>query len=192
MEDYASNSHKSKNELQPGPSSRKAIAKSSGLRKRSEFSKFMNLFISKDARSIGEYVVKDVLVPSIKEGLKSTVDFIFDTSDTGIRFSSPNSRYRNYNKITERKSSESARNVYDYEDPLFDSEESAVMVLEELDDVMDKNRVVSVMDLFVAAGQPCDYTYDNYGWTDIRSAKIASFRGKWYIKMPKPMPLSRR
>lgn len=195
MEDYTSNSHKSKAEPQNIPSTRKTVAKSSGVKKKNEFQRFVELFITEDIKNIKSYVLKEWLVPSVIDGIKSTIDFIFDSSDARYSRSEPSkSRYRDYNKMGGRRINEPyrARNVYDYDIPTFTRKEEAERVLEYLDEMIDTNQVVSVMDLFSAAGRSCDYTYDDYGWSDIRSAEVAHCREGWYIRLPRPMPLTRR
>lgn len=199
MEDYSSNSHKSKAESGNIPSTSKTVAKSTGIKKRSEFQKFVDMFIREDAKSIKEYIIKECFVPSVIDWIKNTVDFMFGSQDYKYSKSEPtNSRYRNYNEMSGSKSRRSSdsyrRSAYNYEIPTFSSKREAESVLEKLDELIDVNDVVSIMDLLVASGVPCEsnYTYEDYGWNDIRSAEIAHCREGWYIRLPRPMSLSRR
>jgi hypothetical protein len=55
---------------------------------------------------------------------------------------------------------------------------------------MDQYKVVSLADLYSAAGVSYDYTYNNYGWTDISDARVVRDSEGWILKFPKAMPIT--
>lgn len=192
MEDYSSNSHKSKNE--DSKKTGKAVVKAAGVKKKSELQRFVNLFIAEDVSNIKSYILMDVLIPTAKDALSNIVDTIlYGSGYRHSRSNSADSRYRDYNKMSNHRNSNTpkTKNVYNYDDPIFRTKDEASLVLEALDEIIETNGVVSVMDLFIASDRSCDYTYDNYGWTDIRNATLVRYPEGWIIKLPKPMPLTR-
>lgn len=70
MEEYASNSHKSKVSATQDASSKKVVNKvvtnAATVKKKNEIQKFTDVFISEDVENVKEYIVGDVLIPAIK------------------------------------------------------------------------------------------------------------------------------
>ena len=62
-------------------------------------------------------------------------------------------------------------------------------VLDELDNILRRYKIVSVADFYEVVDQTPPFTAHRYGWTDLRQADIASGRDGYYIRMPKPAPL---
>ena len=58
-----------------------------------------------------------------------------------------------------------------------------------MDEIMETYDRVRVAVMFDLAGLTCDHTLNNYGWTDIRSAKIVPAADGYRIKMPRALPL---
>ena len=59
-----------------------------------------------------------------------------------------------------------------------------------MDELIETYGFVSVADLYDLVGKRCNYTDNNYGWTNIRNANIVRVSGGDYmIKMPKARPL---
>ena len=95
-----------------------------------------------------------------------------------------------YNKgKNERREAGSAKTRFDYNDIIFETRGDAELVLSELDELMDTYEMVSIQDLYSAAGLDCPYTYNNYGWTNIRSAAVIRVNDGYMIKLPKAKPL---
>ena len=63
----------------------------------------------------------------------------------------------------------------------------------ELEELISIYKIASVQDLYSAADLSCPYTYNNYGWTDLRSAEVIRARDDdgYYIKLPKALPINR-
>ena len=79
MEDYKPNSHKYKAEQaakqkeQPEKKIEKIIAGTAKTKKKTEMSKFKDIFISEDASNVKSYVLMDVLIPAIKKAVSDIV-----------------------------------------------------------------------------------------------------------------------
>ena len=76
--------------------------------------------------------------------------------------------------------------MFDYDDIIFDTRAEADKVLGCMDDIIDTYGVVRVTDMFDLVGESSPHTAMNYGWNNIRNAKIVSVRGGGYkIEMPR-------
>lgn len=205
MEEYKSNSHKSKEGRTAEPTPEKKVEKvvTGGARtkKRSEIQKFADVFISEDVESVKTFVIRDVLIPAMKKAIS---DIVVNGIDMLLYGEAGRSR-RNGNGGTKvsyqgyyangnnRRESAAPRNRtgYDYDSILFTTRGDAEAVLVELEELIAQYGVASIMDLYSAAGLQCDYTYDKYGWTNLRNAQVVRARMEdgYYIKLPKALPL---
>ena len=75
----------------------------------------------------------------------------------------------------------------------FKSRGDAERILTKMEDIIYKNRFVSLLDFYDLTGQPTRSTDDNYGWTNLDRAKVERLRSDngYIIRFPSPMPLDR-
>lgn len=195
MEEYKSNSHASKNKETVEKKDVKPVVNGGvKTKKKSELRKFADVFISEDVENVKNYIFNEVLIPGIKDLAINTLSMmLWGEAGRGRRSNSNGSRmsYQNYyNKgKSERRENNSARTRFDYNDIIFETRGDAELVLSELDELMDSYEMVSIQDLYSAAGLDCPYTYNNYGWTNIRSAAVIRVNDGYMIKLPKAKPL---
>lgn len=197
------NSHRSKEEeaksLLPEKKVSKVIVGTVRQRKKSELSKFTDIFISKDVDSVKSYVLLDVLVPAVKKAISDIVTngidmLLYGESRGKSNGSASKISYRSYydSKQSRDRGESSYRRAqtgYGYDDIIFDNRGEAESVLMRMDELIDVYRVVSVGDLYDMAGITGNYTDNKYGWTDIHSAEVVRVRDGYIIKLPKAMPL---
>lgn len=63
-------------------------------------------------------------------------------------------------------------------------------VLSQMEAMLDRYKLVRVADLYDMAGITHDYTDNDYGWTNLRSADIVRTRDGWYmIRLPRAVPI---
>lgn len=176
------------------------VTKGAVKTKKNDVKKFTDVFISEDVGRVKSYILMDVLVPSIKKAISDIVTNGIDMilyGESGRRDKKSGSSKISYSKYYDERDrgvreSEhpKARNGWDYEDIVFDSRGDAERVLSELDEAIDKYGVISVGDLYEAAGVRTDnYTVNKYGWTNIRSADVIRTRDGYMIKLPKAGPI---
>lgn len=166
-------------------------------KKKSEVHKFADIFFAEDINAVKGYIVYDVMIPALKKMIQETVDiFLYGekgkSRDHNTRAYSSNSRasYEKYYDKDRRDDREPnrAKAGFQFDDILFDTRGDAEAVLREMEELLDRFRVASVMDLYSAAGLTCDYTYNKYGWSDLRNAEVVRTRDNDYvIKLPKAM-----
>lgn len=201
MENYKSNSHKSREELRnsaPDKKAGKVITGDVTIKKKNEIRKFADTFISEDAPNVMSYIVNDIVVPAIKDtffdiitnGLAMT---LFGGTDKVRKTSSGSKRsYSDYYKSDKERhivEEPRSRSRFDYDEIIIRTRGDAENVLAEMDDYIANYKVVSVLDLYDMLGRTAPYTADRYGWTDIRNAYARRVRDGYKLELPRPMPL---
>lgn len=202
MEEYKPNSHKFKKsqQLQETQKVKKVTSGVVKTKKKSEVSNLKSIFISEDIRNVGEYILTDVIIPAVKNALSDTVNnginmLLYGDAGRNRKSSAPKISYSQYyadrnvgGAVVNRNA---ARTGWDYDEITFESRGDAERVLTELDEAIDRYGVISVGDLYNAAGVTTDnYAVNKYGWTNIRSAEVIRARDGYVIKMPKASPLN--
>ena len=139
MEDYRSNSHKSKIE---NTTEQKVVTKVVNgkvrTKKKSGISKLADTFISEDAQNVKSYVVLDVLIPAVKKAISDIVVNGIDMilyGEAGHTKKRSTSSYISYNKYSDRRDEREysrARVGYSYDDIILDSRGEAEEVLDKM------------------------------------------------------------
>ena len=198
------NSHKSRNEKRAAADEKredkrvekvitgKVKTKENGMRK------LTDIFISEDVSNVKNYIIYDVVVPALKKAIYDLVVGTLDMSLYGGRGSGNRPKadkisYRDYNDISRRddrsygRTTTSSGNSYD--DIVLESRGEAETVLSRMDEIMEEYSFVRVADLYDLVGVTGSFTDNNYGWTNIRNAKIVRVRDGYKIDMPRALPL---
>ena len=201
MENYPSNSYKSKTEGQKETKKVQAVVSSPvKTKKKSEARKLADTFISEDVHNVKEYIIMDVLIPAAKKAISDIVtngiDMILYGETRNNRSSSPASKvsYRSYYASNDRDRdrrdvNSRVRKTYEYDDIIIPNRGDAEAVLMGMDDLMKEYKVVSVADFYELVGVTGTYTDNNYGWTDISSAHVARVRDGYVIKLPRALAI---
>lgn len=202
MSDYTPNSHRYKAEQKAAaerPKLEKVVKGNVKVKKKSELSKFADVFISEDAANVKDYILMDVIVPTI---CKTIVDIVTDSVNmiflggkgrgssrsSGGTYVSYN-KYSNNDRRDDRYSRDSRRSAFDIDRIFFDSRGEVENLLSTLDDIMEEYKLVRVADFYDLAGVSCEHTANDYGWTNIRNARAVHTRDGWIAQMPRPIPL---
>lgn len=198
--DYKPNSNRFKEQQKETVAEKKKIERvTTGkvkTRKKSGLQKMAGAMFAEDAEKVKSYILMDVLLPTIADGvtdvLKKSIDAIFGRKSSDRNSRSSKISYRSYYDNPDRGSSSNSRSkgVYDYDDIIFSSRGEAEEVLDRMDELVDKYGNVSVGEFYDLAGVSSEYTSNKYGWTDIHTAKIVRVSGDGYmIKLPRVIPL---
>lgn len=201
MDEFKPNSHKFKTEEKlkaEREKKEKVVSGNVKTKKKKDISKFTDIFISEDAANVKSYILMDVLVPAIKKAvsdiIKDGIDMILYGESGSRRRGSTNASYISYNKYSERdrdydrRYNDRPKISYGYDDIMFENRGDAEAVMDRMDEVIDKYKMVSVADLYEFAGLRSNYTDQKYGWTNLGSAKIERTRDGYLLKLPKAMP----
>lgn len=196
MEEYKSNSHKSKEENSE-KKVEKIVTGSVRSKKKNELNKLADVFIAEDISNVKSYILQDIIIPAIKTAISDVVTNGIEMilyGETGKTKKSTSSRvsYRDYYSSNDRKSSNSSasRRSYSYDDIILDNRAEAEEVLVRMDELIEAYGVASVGDLYDLVGLTGDYTDNKYGWTNLRSAQAVRVRDGYLLKLPKALPLN--
>lgn len=200
--DFTPNSHTFKKEQKAqAATEQKRVEKAisgTAKTKKNEVRRFADIFISEDVKNVKTYVLMDVLVPAIEKAISDIVTNGIDMilygesgrpKKSGSSYVSYDSRYRS--DSDRRRESAPVRTSARYDDIVLDSRQEAEEVLNRMDELIDTYGVVRVADMFDLCGLTCNFTDNNYGWTNISSATVQHTRDGFVIKMPRAMPIQK-
>lgn len=201
-ENLPDNSHKNRNEKQNLPEKKRAekVVRGKVKAKKNNTRKLTDVFIAEDAVNVKNYVLFDVIVPSIKKALYDLVVGALDMTLFGGRGNGGAKRstadkvsYKDYNGISSRRddrfTSTKTATGYSYDDITLESRGEAEAVLSRMDEIIEEYNEVRVADLYDLVGITGEYTDNKYGWTNIRSARVVRTRDGYKIEMPRALPL---
>lgn len=206
MNQYPSNSRKSKEEQResvPEKKIEKVISGTAKTKKKSEIQKFTDVFVSEDMNSVKSYIVMDVIVPAVKKAISDVVTNGIDMllyGESGNRNNKKNRAsnvsYRSYYESRDDRRDRSfdrgysgRQAGYNFDNIILDNRGEAEDVLTRMDELIETYNIVSVADFYDLVGVSGNYTDNKYGWTDLRSASIVRTRDGYMIKLPKALPL---
>lgn len=194
MEIYPGNSHQErKAQTQQQPEERKKLDKViTGTVKTRKKSAFQQA-VEDNASKAKQYILHDVIIPTIKNAITKTVEVLVWGDD---RRSKQNGAKVSYGSFYDSRYASSTtqsrpepRASFNYDDIIFNTRGEAEYVRSQLDDIMATYGMVRIADLYDLVGLSCDYTHNNYGWTNIRNAEIRPTRDGYLLAMPRAIPL---
>ena len=164
----------------------------------------LKAFLVKGDKPVGAYLLEDVMLPAAQKTAVDLGKAVADTFVTGVstmvyhgeppKRQTPASRV-SYQRYYDERNGDSYGNApirtTSYEDVSFETRGEAEEVLSAMDDLLASYQLVRVADLYDLAGLSCNYTDNNYGWTDISAARVELSRAsnRYEIRMPRPMPI---
>lgn len=203
MDDYTPNSNRFKeqqkeNATLPEKKIKQITTGKVRVKKKSEMSKFKDVFISEDVSNVKSYIFMDVLVPAVKKAISDIVrdgiDMILygDTKRSNRSSNASYVSYRDYSnrdRIDDFRSGSRNRSGYSYDDIILETRGEAEDVLTRMDELIETYGVVSVADMYDLVGKTCNYTDNKYGWKNIRTAEPIRVRDGYMLKLPKAGPI---
>lgn len=218
MENFPGNSHgtvqrRERREREPRPEKKveKIVTAGAKRRKTPLGRRVMQSFLGGDTKSVGEYVIGDVLVPAFRDMLMDAVEggfarMIFPDGN-GYRRGGGRSRYDRgrpvpYNQYSRpggppredrREMSQRGRSRHDFGEIVLDSRMEAEEVLDRMFEMLDKYDAVTVSDLYEMCDISSNYTDNKYGWTDLPNnvgvTRVGGRNGGYLLNLPKPEPI---
>ena len=189
------------------PKNEKIISGVAKKQKKPFGKRMAEIFFEDDTKSVGSYIMHDVLIPAAKAMLSDMVGGGLDMMLFGERRrggssirrdgnrsvvnynSMSNSSYgRDRNTISQNRQPARVRNGY--EEIILDNHGDADDVLDRLIDQVETYGMVSVADLYDMVGMDSNFTDDKWGWTDLRAATVNRIRDGYLINLPRPQPLN--
>lgn len=171
----------------------KPVVKQEIKQKQSLGSKIRETFSKENTESVGDYLVFDIIIPWIKDGI---VDVVTNGVNMLIYGDSRGGRnkktdYTSKSKVSYRDGdrtnySKKARASQDFSDIVLGSRTDALNVLSSLRSRIEEYDACTVADFYDLVDITSNFTDNNYGWTDLQSAYISQVRGGYILVLPKP------
>lgn len=179
-------------------------------KKKGLFKKITETFIEDDSKSVGDYVIHDVMVPAAKsmvsDMISGGIEMLLFGGRRGSRTMRDRGRsYVNYNSASYRGMSRdvptrheremgrsmsySGRSRHDFDEIILETRGEAEEVLSHLVDLTLDYDVATVADLYDLVGITSNFTDNKYGWTDLGRASVSRVRGGYVIDLPRPQPI---
>lgn len=208
------NSNRAKQEMQAA--TKPAPIVHGTLRKRNIADRFAEVFFEGTLKDAVDYLVNDLAIPTIKNGLISAIEVMFfggsSRSSSSIGRRGENTPYytfsvsrdgtrTNYNRPYQQRPqknggnnqvTESTKRKFDPRRIRVDDRGMAERVLEDLKQELRHYDQVSVERLFDLVGIDSDWTSTSYGWAagDLDNARVRPCPGGgWCFDLPEPYPI---
>lgn len=203
MEEYRSNSHKSRasiNESIPEKRVNPVISGQAKIKKKNGFRKIADNLIVEDAANVKSYIFKDVIIPSLK---KTILDVVTNSLDMFLYGEKGGARKTSASKISYRKyyddrrgesisRSERFDDDFDYDEIIFETRGDAESVLSGMYDVLEAYNVVSIGDFYdLAKISTSNFNLNKYGWTNLNGSEVIKAGDGYMIKFyTKAVPIN--
>jgi hypothetical protein len=167
------------------------------------------MFIGGDSRTVGAYLLYDVLLPATKDTLADLMSqgverMLFGEVQStsrrpGRRGSGQN--YVSYNRYSgsrppwenrreePRKTSRAVQARPKFDEIIVQTRPEAEEVIQRMFDLIERYESATVADLYELVGIPGEYTDDKWGWTELRGAGITRITRGYLLNLPNPEPL---
>ncbi len=202
-------------EVSEKPKKKVAVTGNVKRKKKSEFQKFKENMLGDGDKSLKNYVVDDIILPTVQRMFVDVVDSFSDAVMDGLQMSlfgevmgsrSRGGRRRSrsrmdYRGISERRSGVGrddfrsprrrmeSRSDYDFEELTFEKRSDAQAVLEDMIEEVETSGLVTVGDLYEFAGMVPESTDYNYCWTSLRNARVVTDRDGFRLSLPYVKPV---
>lgn len=161
--------------------------------------KLVRAFTGDDVHNVGHYLVVDVLLPAARNTI---VDLVTQGVERTIygearpRSSSSGGMRTNYDQFSRsspirredpRPPASRSRSSRDFGVVILKNREEAEHVIDQLVETIERFRWATVADLYDLVGQSGNYTDRDWGWDNLRDARIERVREGYLVDLPRPV-----
>lgn len=166
-------------------------------------------FFAQDLKTTAHGVTKDIMIPGIKNlivnVLKKAVDYLFlggsaQNTNGYTNYSSPFGVARNvtyssgfgqtqYNTPRPAPVNATRSSIYAVNDVIFTERGDAEEVLSQMNGLIQRYGMVSVLDFYDLIGQKCNPTDNKYGWKDLSASAVLRSYDGYKIDFPRIIAL---
>ena len=170
-------------------------------KKKPWYKRAADTFIAEDADSIGSFIVRDIVVPTIRDtiydiitGGLSMAMYGSTKARSGRKSGTPNGgsyiSYGSYSSSTSTNQRPQVRpDRISVDDLIFGMADEAHQVIDAMCDRLEIYGTVTVQDLYDLIGISAPRTAMYSGWTDLSQARVRKIREGWLVELPKAQPL---
>lgn len=161
--------------------------------------KLGDTFIQEDMAKVKNYVIFDLIIPGIKDTIVDIIEkslqmlFYGKVKGSGKDRGTGYTEYGRYAKPNSQMGGRSSRDssqATSWDTIYFETRADASQVLDILIEQLRLYGRASIGDLYDASNVTnMNYANENYGWTDLQSARVMSDRHGYYIDLPRPKQL---
>lgn len=173
-------------------------------KKKSLGRKVTETIFDEDSKSVGQYILWDVLIPAAKSTISDVVSNGIEmllyggertrgnrtSRDRGRSYVSYSSYYEDDRREHYKRNRRARQAQHDFDDVLFDSRNDAEAVLSRMLDVLDEYDDISVADFYDMVGVDSVYTDRDWGWENLSSAYVERIRDGYIIRLPRAIALN--
>ena len=175
-----------------------AVAQGTKVSKsKSKARQIAEIFVGGDLKETAEHVRDDVAIPALK-------NFLYDSLSEGLQRilwgetrndRRRNSTHRDYvgysrrareQRPTQQTTTRYSRVAQGVDDVVLATRTEAESVLSRMYDLIENYNMVTVAEFYSLVGISAEFTDENWGWRDLRSANIQHIRDGFRINLPKP------
>lgn len=209
MEEYQSNSNKARDgstEPIKNGALEPVVSGHTELQKKTSLSRMTGGVVSQDLKSVGSYLLSDVIVPSVRNIIRDLVVNGIDVLLYGkagvskrnpvtskISYGGSSVSYSSYygNRGSEEPVRAGSSSVgVDYDNIVFETRGDAEAVKETMEDLLDQYGMVRVSDFYELAEIPTsNYTLNDYGWRSLKGTQVIACRDGFILRLPKIVSL---
>jgi len=174
-------------------------------KKKSLYKQFTESFLGDDTKTVGEYIIHDVMVPALKsmisEAIGGGIEVLLFGEKRGrnmYRDRAGRSHHVSYGSYfkedkgpgsNRRDISRTSRAKHDFDEIVLPDRGEAEMVLSHLVDLTLDYGQATVADLYDLVGITPDFTDYKYGWVDLRNASVSRVRDGYLVNLPRTIIL---
>lgn len=165
--------------------------------------KIMETFTGVDARSVGNHVVFDVILPQarmmfVDAGTQALERLILGESGVRHNSSSSSSRtrgsnYTAYNRYSPSNNGSENEPIRlksnEVREVIVNTRGDAQQVMDGLHDILDQYKAVSVSDFYDLVGITSTFTDNQWGWLNLNASGISRVREGFRIELPRPVSI---
>lgn len=174
------------------------------IKRESTAKKVVGEIIREDVRSVGDTVLWDVVIPTVKNLIADVVtrgiESMLYGGDSRPRSRGSYSDYSGYSRPKaardrpaerrERRERRSARPAEpERNEIIFDARSDAIDVIDRMSDLIDQYGQASLADLNALIGASSNFIDDNWGWTDMGSFNVRQVRDGFMLTHDEPESL---
>lgn len=166
------------------------------VKKKSLKDRFFKNLINEDAGSIGDYIIDELIFPTLMAGINSVITgasnkiFGGGTIRGGNSGTKSNATYVDYRAVSNSPRVVTSANRYDVKRFLFSERKDAEDIKDQLCALIESNyQAASVGDLYDFLGEDTQSTDWNYGWKSTKGISVKYTSEGYILDMPNPIPI---